>query len=106
MKTIMTVDDSASIRQMVAFTLKNAGYSVIEAVDGKDALGKLKDIAGGLGAVLPAGLVVTHSPQLREMLERYTMDAERLVHQDVLGIEPGQGASQGSGDYGDNVELF
>jgi two-component system chemotaxis response regulator CheY len=42
MKTIMTVDDSASIRQMVAFTLKNAGYSVIEAVDGKDALGKLK----------------------------------------------------------------
>jgi methyl-accepting chemotaxis protein len=67
---------------------------------------KLKGIAGNLGAVLPADLVVTHSPQLREMLERYTMDAERLVHQDVLGIEPGEGASQGSGDYGDNVELF
>ncbi|MFP5223390.1 MAG: response regulator [Acidobacteriota bacterium] len=42
MKTVMTVDDSASVRQMVAFTLKNAGYSVIEAVDGKDALSKLK----------------------------------------------------------------
>ena len=42
MKTVMTVDDSASVRQMVAFTLKNAGYAVIEAVDGKDALGKLK----------------------------------------------------------------
>jgi len=42
MKTVMTVDDSASVRQMVAFTLKNAGYSVIEAVDGKDALGKLQ----------------------------------------------------------------
>ncbi|WP_243439877.1 response regulator [Fundidesulfovibrio soli] len=41
MKTIMTVDDSASVRQMVAFTLKNAGYSVIEASDGKDALTKL-----------------------------------------------------------------
>lgn len=41
-KTIMTVDDSASVRQMVSFTLKNAGFSVIEAVDGKDALGKLK----------------------------------------------------------------
>lgn len=38
----MTVDDSASVRQMVAFTLKNAGYSVIEAVDGKDALSKLQ----------------------------------------------------------------
>ncbi|MCP4115618.1 MAG: response regulator [Desulfobacteraceae bacterium] len=40
-KTIMTVDDSASVRQMVAFTLKNAGYEVVEAVDGKDALAKL-----------------------------------------------------------------
>ncbi len=40
-KTIMTVDDSASVRQMVAFTLKNAGFNVIEAQDGKDALGKL-----------------------------------------------------------------
>ncbi|NDY57088.1 response regulator [Desulfovibrio sulfodismutans] len=41
-KTIMTVDDSASVRQMVGFTLKKEGYSVIEASDGKDALGKLK----------------------------------------------------------------
>ena len=36
----MTVDDSNSVRQMVAFTLKNAGYDVIEATDGKDALAK------------------------------------------------------------------
>ncbi|MBF0567545.1 MAG: response regulator [Nitrospirae bacterium] len=40
-KVIMTVDDSASVRQMVAFTLKGAGYTVVEAVDGKDALSKL-----------------------------------------------------------------
>lgn len=40
-KTIMTVDDSSSVRQMVNFTLKNAGYRVVEASDGKDALGKL-----------------------------------------------------------------
>lgn len=40
-KTIMTADDSASVRQMVAFTLKQSGYDVIEAVDGKDALNKL-----------------------------------------------------------------
>lgn len=39
-KMIMTVDDSASVRQMVSFTLKQAGYDVIEAVDGKDATGK------------------------------------------------------------------
>ena len=42
MKTVMTVDDSASVRQMVAFTLKNAGYAVIEASDGKDAVAKLQ----------------------------------------------------------------
>lgn len=37
----MTADDSASIRQMVSFTLKQNGYEVIEAVDGRDALNKL-----------------------------------------------------------------
>jgi two-component system, chemotaxis family, chemotaxis protein CheY len=40
-KTIITVDDSASVRQMVSFTLKGAGYSVIEAKDGQDALAKM-----------------------------------------------------------------
>jgi two-component system, chemotaxis family, chemotaxis protein CheY len=41
MKRIMTVDDSATIRQMVALTLRDAGYEVIEAVDGRDALERL-----------------------------------------------------------------
>jgi two-component system chemotaxis response regulator CheY len=41
-KIILAVDDSTSIRQMVAFTLKSAGYSVIEAVDGQDGLDKIK----------------------------------------------------------------
>ncbi|HEX5392427.1 MAG TPA: response regulator [Rhodocyclaceae bacterium] len=40
-KTIMIVDDSASLRQVVAITLKGAGYDVVEACDGKDALSKL-----------------------------------------------------------------
>lgn len=37
----MTVDDSASMRQTISFTLRNAGYEVVEAVDGRDALDKL-----------------------------------------------------------------
>ena len=36
-KTIMTVDDSTSVRQMVSFALQSAGYAVLEACDGKDA---------------------------------------------------------------------
>lgn len=41
-KTVLAVDDSASIRQMVAFTLRGAGYEVAEAVDGQDGLDKAK----------------------------------------------------------------
>ena len=40
-KTILIVDDSASLRQVVHLTLKSAGYEVLEACDGKDALVKL-----------------------------------------------------------------
>lgn len=42
MATILSVDDSASMRQMVSFTLKGAGHNVLEAVDGEDALNKAK----------------------------------------------------------------
>ena len=37
MHSILAVDDSPSMRQMVSFTLKNAGFNVVEAVDGQDA---------------------------------------------------------------------
>ena len=42
-KCILAVDDSASIRSMVSFTLKSAGYEVVEAVDGVDALTKARN---------------------------------------------------------------
>lgn len=40
-KTIMIVDDSASLRQVVSIALKREGYDVVEASDGKDGLSKL-----------------------------------------------------------------
>jgi two-component system chemotaxis response regulator CheY len=41
-KSILAVDDSGSLRQMVVFSLRAAGYQVTEAVDGQDGLDKAK----------------------------------------------------------------
>jgi two-component system, chemotaxis family, chemotaxis protein CheY len=43
-KKILTVDDSASIRQMVVFTLKSAGYDVVEASDGNLGVQQAKKV--------------------------------------------------------------
>lgn len=43
MATILAVDDSPSLRQMVTYTLQEAGYSVIEAIDGTDGLAKARE---------------------------------------------------------------
>ena len=37
-KTILIIDDSESIREVISFTLENEGYNVLIGIDGKDAL--------------------------------------------------------------------
>ncbi|MBF0138141.1 MAG: response regulator [Magnetococcus sp. DMHC-1] len=49
--TILTVDDSVSIRKMIVINLENAGYKVIEAKDGVEAIAKM--------AETPVDLVIT-----------------------------------------------
>lgn len=44
-KTALVVDDSVSMRQMVAFTLKQAGFEVAEAANGKEAVERFGDSA-------------------------------------------------------------
>lgn len=41
-KKILAVDDSGSLRQMLAYALRSGGYDVTDAVDGQDGLGKAK----------------------------------------------------------------
>ena len=48
-KTILSVDDSASMRQMIKLTLSGAGYDVVEATDGEEALTK---VGSGISMVL------------------------------------------------------
>ena len=43
MANILAADDSASMRQMVSYTLTNAGHTVVSAIDGQDALDRAKE---------------------------------------------------------------
>jgi two-component system chemotaxis response regulator CheY len=49
-KTILSVDDSASVLQMVKLALTGGGYSVVQAINGVDGLAKAR--AGGIDMVL------------------------------------------------------
>lgn len=75
-KTILIVDDSESIREVVSFTLENAGYDVLIGVDGKDAL-KFFD-----GRDIDLLITDLHMPEMNgiELIKEVrTMDAYKRV---------------------------
>lgn len=51
-RTALIVDDSTSMRQLVNFTLAQAGFDVIEGSDGRDALAKLKGATGKVSIII------------------------------------------------------
>ena len=51
-KTILVVDDSESIRELIASTLENAGYKVFRGINGKDGYEKLQAIEDHISLVI------------------------------------------------------
>ena len=78
-KTALIVDDSTSMRQMVGFTLRGAGFQVIEGSNGQEAMDKLASAPGGkvdiiitdLNMPVMDGLTFIRQARLRPVL-RFT----------------------------------
>jgi two-component system chemotaxis response regulator CheY len=88
---ILTVDDSASMRQMVRFTLEGAGYQVLQAADGVEAL----EMAKSKGADLV--LTDINMPRMDGITlvrELRALDSYRYVPMLVLTTESGQETKQ------------
>jgi two-component system chemotaxis response regulator CheY len=86
-KRILTVDDSASMRQMALFTLQGAGYTVLQACDGVEALEMARETA--------VDLVLTdvHMPRMDGITlvrELRTLPAYKFVPMLILTTESSQ----------------
>jgi len=88
-KTIMIVDDSATMRQMVRFTLETAGHQVVEATDGVDALAKLN-------AQKPI-LIMCEVPEDKNLTKVSMRTTERVIEK---GIDLQKAISDASAEYG------
>lgn len=88
MKKILVVDDSPSVRQQVGIALTQAGYGVVEAVDGQDGLSKAG--SGGISLVISD----VNMPRLNgiEMVEKLKADAKLASLPIVMLTSEGQPA--------------
>lgn len=88
MKKVLVVDDSPSVRQQVSMALTQAGFGVVEAVDGQDGLTK----AASSGVALVISDVNMPRMNGLEMLEKMKADAKLATLQVVMLTSEGQPA--------------
>ena len=86
-RVILAVDDSASMRQMVRFTLESAGYRVVQAVDGIEALDYAKNSAVDL---VLTDVNMPRMDGISLVRELRSLDTYRFVPMLVLTTESGQ----------------
>ena len=90
-QTILAVDDSASMRQMVRYTLEGAGYKVVQAGDGVEALEFAKTSAADL---VLTDVNMPRMDGLTLVRELRALDAYRFTPMLVLTTESGQDTKQ------------
>jgi len=90
-KTIMIVDDSATLRQVVGIALKGAGYDVLEACDGKDALTKLD---GRKIHLIVCDVNMPNMDGISFVKQMKTMAAYKFTPVIMLTTEAGEGKKQ------------
>jgi len=90
-RTILAVDDSASMRQMVRYTLEGAGYKVVQAADGVEALEFAR--TGTVDLVL-TDVNMPRMDGISLVRELRTLHSYKFVPMLVLTAESGQETKQ------------
>ncbi|BDI30599.1 MAG: response regulator [Capsulimonas sp.] len=90
-KTALIVDDSTSMRQMVGFTLKGAGFTVLEGGNGQEALAKLASAPGGKVDLIITDLNMPVMDGLTFIKEARTKAGLRFTPILMLTTESGDG---------------
>ena len=72
-KKVIVIDDSKTIREMVRFALERAGYSIVEAVDGRDGFDKLKSLPDLAMAIVDVNMPNMSGIEMLEALRQGTI---------------------------------
>lgn len=86
-QTILAVDDSASMRQMVRYTLEGAGYKVLQASDGIEALELAKN---GTADLVLTDVNMPRMDGIELVRELRALSSYKFVPMLVLTTESGQ----------------